>query len=74
MAKVKGIHINKLTDLDDPDAPALPMRGGHVPLRNFTYLPNFAYTKRSPTDKDILRKNSIIKDVPLFLNIWQATQ
>jgi len=43
LAKVKGIHVNSLSDLADPNAIALPMRGGHVPLRNFTYLHNFAY-------------------------------
>jgi len=55
LGKVKGIHVNRLQDLADPDAPALPMRGGHVPLRNFTYLRNFAYTKRSEADRLKLR-------------------
>ena len=56
LAKVKGIHIQRLEDLADPNSPRLPMRGGHVPLRNFTYLHDFAYTKRAPADKNVLRK------------------
>lgn len=56
LAKVKGIHIQRLEDLADPNALKLPMRGGNVPLRNFTYLHNFAYTKRAPADKAVLRK------------------
>lgn len=67
LAKVKGIHVNRLADLADPTAIALPMRGGHVPLRNFTYLRNFAYTKRSRADREKLRyafgkKNGIRAD------------
>jgi len=56
LAKVKGIHLNKLADLADINAITLPMRGGHVMLRNFTYLHNFAYTKRNPADRIKLRK------------------
>jgi hypothetical protein len=56
LAKVKGIYVRSLKDLADTNAPTLPLRGGYAPLRNFTYLPDFVYTKRADADRQILRK------------------
>jgi len=56
LAKVKGIHANRLQDIVDSTALTLPMRGGRVPLRNFTILPNFAYTKRTAAARQQLRR------------------
>jgi hypothetical protein len=64
LAKVKGVHVRSIKDLADSAAPALPMRGGHVPLRNFTYLRNFVYTKRSDGDREI--SNSKMVAAKLF--------
>ncbi|MGI4832996.1 MAG: type VI secretion system tube protein TssD [Janthinobacterium lividum] len=56
LAKVKGIHANRLQDIADSTALTLPMRGGRVPLRNFTILLNFAYTKRTAAARQLLRR------------------
>jgi len=56
LAKVKGIRVRNLADLADANAAKLPLQGLDVPLRGFTYLHDFAYTKRPPADKAILRR------------------
>jgi hypothetical protein len=42
--------------LADANAATFPLKKLHVPLRNFTYLHDFAYTKRPTVDKDALRR------------------
>ena len=50
LAKVKGIHIQKLSDLNVSG----PLRGGQQPLPGFYYVP-LAYTKRGTTELATLR-------------------
>ena len=50
LAKVKGIHVQKLSDLDVEG----PLRGTQQPLPGFYYVP-LMYTKRSTADLAALR-------------------
>ena len=50
LAKVKGIHVQRLSDLDVKG----PLRGAQQPLPGFHYVP-LTYTKRSTADLAALR-------------------
>jgi hypothetical protein len=51
LAKVKGIHVQSLEDLDVE----VPLRGNNVPLPGFYYI-QLSYTKRSDADREALRR------------------